>query len=498
MMEALVLSAVLVSGALVLRTCGLRGWGLLPLGFLTGTFLIVVVGAILVVFALPTRPSVMLGVLAVSALAAGSISWFRRDRILGRDWVVIGVGLLALTGAVFAFRDANLVSYHIDSFRYLASSGLLAADAYALATPDLLTKRLLAAPVMHSLAWLHEEQYVRSFSPLLMLALLGSVAWIVRQGYGQARGTFLQGRGAAVAIGIGLLLLVTNNRMVWNSFYINDHLFFAAAFLPACSLGWLLARGRSDLAPGMVAVAALGLAGLVVTRPEGFIAGAFALLPLFVQRSVPLWVRRVVLAAYGAATSSWYGYVALRSHSELGEIHFHTVGPLIVGLLALATIPALRWIRHALEHRNLLIALEVTLWLGLAAFAIRDSRILIRSLEATYLNVVAGEGSWGSSLVLLALLVVFVVLLNRDRTVVSLRFPLTAFVPTFFLIAYLQDSSYRVGHGDSLNRMLMQIVPLAVLYLLASLRSEEWRLDAPAGYEEAQAGVVREAKPVSR
>lgn len=497
MMEAAILAIVLLNGWAVLRACGLKGWGLLPLGFLAGTFLIVVLGAVLVVAGLPTRPSVILGLASLLALVL--LAW-RRANFTGSGLATLLLGLITLTGLVAILRANHLVSYHIDSFRYLTASGLLVEDAYSLASMNLLEKRLLAAPVMHSLAWLYGEQYVRSFSPLLMLALLGAIAWFARRGFQPATGTFLEGRGAAVAIGMGILLLVTNNRVVWNSFYVNDHLFFAAAFVPACALGWLLARGRSDLVPGLVALSALGLAGLVVTRPEGFIAGAFALLPMLVQGSIPTWVRTTLLGAYGLSTSLWFGYVAMVSRGFSGEIPLHTSGPLVVGIVALAGIGALRWLGTALERRSSLVTFELFLWLGLAVFTLRESAILMRSLEATYENVVAGEGAWGSSLVVLTLLVFFVILFNRDRSLAYLRFPVTAFVPTFFLIAYLQDSAYRVGHGDSLNRMLVQVVPLAVLYLLAALRSEQWQLDDPSDAGEAQTGSrgTHEVHPASR
>ena len=47
-----------------------------------------------------------------------------------------------------------------------------------------------------------------------------------------------------------------------------------------------------------------------------------------------------------------------------------------------------------------------------------------------------------------------------------LRFPLTTFVPFVFLMAYFREGSYRVGLADSLNRMIMHVVPLAILLLL--------------------------------
>ncbi|TVR86211.1 MAG: hypothetical protein EA416_15680, partial [Trueperaceae bacterium] len=44
------------------------------------------------------------------------------------------------------------------------------------------------------------------------------------------------------------------------------------------------------------------------------------------------------------------------------------------------------------------------------------------------------------------------------------------FLPQAFVIAYLRDAAYRVGGGDSLNRMLIQVVPLMVVFVVVSFQ----------------------------
>ena len=67
----------------------------------------------------------------------------------------------------------------------------------------------------------------------------------------------------------------------------------------------------------------------------------------------------------------------------------------------------------------------------------------------------------------LAGLVLAVLVLFRVPGQHYLRFPLTTFIPVAFLLAYLREGAYRVGYGDSLARMTMHVVPLAVLYVIA-------------------------------
>jgi hypothetical protein len=43
------------------------------------------------------------------------------------------------------------------------------------------------------------------------------------------------------------------------------------------------------------------------------------------------------------------------------------------------------------------------------------------------------------------------------------------------LLAYLREGAYREGPGDSLNRMLLQFVPIAILLVVSALATDRWR-----------------------
>ncbi len=57
---------------------------------------------------------------------------------------------------------------------------------------------------------------------------------------------------------------------------------------------------------------------------------------------------------------------------------------------------------------------------------------------------------------------------------IFLRFPLTTFLPLAFLLAYLRALPYRVGVADSLSRMFIQVVPLAILFVASAAASKGW------------------------
>ena len=79
---------------------------------------------------------------------------------------------------------------------------------------------------------------------------------------------------------------------------------------------------------------------------------------------------------------------------------------------------------------------------------------------------------------ILAALVIGVILLTDAPYRLLLRFPLTASIPMFLLFAFLRGSPYRVGETDSLNRMLIHIVPLAILFVVSAAASKRWGIQA--------------------
>jgi hypothetical protein len=89
-------------------------------------------------------------------------------------------------------------------------------------------------------------------------------------------------------------------------------------------------------------------------------------------------------------------------------------------------------------------------------------------------NLVLGEGNWGYSLVILALFVLVCAVAVRGGEIIFLRFPVTCFVPIAFLLVYFRGFPYRIGVGDSLNRISTHIVPLAVLFVIAAASSLRW------------------------
>jgi hypothetical protein len=137
-------------------------------------------------------------------------------------------------------------------------------------------------------------------------------------------------------------------------------------------------------------------------------------------------------------------------------------------LLLPASFLAPRWSPTGRAAGVTLWTAEGLLWLALLAAAVREPRTLVASVWHTGRNLLAGEGMWGLSLILLGLMVLAALILFRTPHQVFLRFPLTTYLPLVLLLAYLRGGAYRSGESDSLNRMWMHVVPLAVLFVIVA------------------------------
>lgn len=451
--------AVFAGGCLTVRLAGLAGWPILPLGLVAGVCLQLTIGLVQVVTPLPTTPALTLALTAGGPAGWWLVRWRHGHEVtLPVRYAVLS--LVTLAAVVAAVRPANLVKWHIDSLKYVMTGALLADGTYYRAEPtnDVVT-RLIGLPLLHAPARLAGEDYLRSIMLLLAVATVAMLVWFFRQGARE----HLDDRQLPLFAGLGALLLVTGNRFVSSAFYVNGHLLVALLLLTIAGCGWLLASGKGE--PALRLSQVLAIPALVVTRPEGAVLAGLALLPTLVSARVPVRHRAAALAVLGATIVVWQGFVVwLHAHRGV-EPPLSVAGMLGLGGLVLASA-GLVWRRGVPERIRWLVVAETGLWLALATFTVREPDVLVDSLRATIQNVVFGTGRWGATLVVLAGLVAGALLFTRFPGQASLRFPVTTFLPLGFLLAFLrEEGAYRANYTDSLSRMFMHVVPLAVLYV---------------------------------
>jgi hypothetical protein len=486
--ELLVVLLVFGGGCAVMRTAGVRGWGLPPLGFLAGVCLLVGVGFVQVTTGLPTTPYLTLAVVFAVPVGWWIVRW-RQGRAAAVP-VPLALGwVLAMGGAVAVFRAVNMFKWHPDSITYLMAGRLLAEGDYrSTASTELLTTRVLGVPLLHAPANLGGALYLRSITPLLTAATLLAVVWFLWQARRAGVGYL---RFAPVAAFAGLLLL-TNNRVFFSFFYLNGHLLVAACVLLVAASGWLLAAA-SDPVPrrALMALQILAIPGIVSTRPEGFLIAALVLLPTVLSAHIPRRHRSVVLAAFGGTLLLFAALQVSIFLDRDTRVPVSVAGAALLGVAALAAIPLLGW--TVIERRGgwLLAIAEAGIWLALVALAVRAPDTLWTSLHALYRNVFEGTGGYGLSIAALCGLLLLAWLLSPSVPhQAHLRFPLTTFLPFGLVLAYLREGAYRAADADSMNRMIIHVVPLAVLFLFAFLTGsgQTMRPAEPPSSSEAAPG----------
>jgi hypothetical protein len=251
--------------------------------------------------------------------------------------------------------------------------------------------------------------------------------------------------------------------------------------------GWLTARNaETDADPnvpqfGLIALQSIAIPALVVARAEGALLAALVLLPTLLCRHIAPKFRIFLLCVFGASVVAWNLFLLSALPEDLRK-PMQILPPLGVGALSLgvASLLGLPWVRKqfaTLEKQAplILIAAGATLWVALAASALWQPKLIQKSIDATVQNLFYGAGGWGYSLIALAILITVCAAIARGNDLIFLRFPVISYIPLGFLLAVFREGAYRVGPGDSLNRMWIHIVPLAILYVIAAVSSMSYR-----------------------
>ncbi len=466
LVDLLAAASMLVGGAFLLWSLGAKGWGVAPWGLAVGAFLTVGVGFLQAATPLPGSPILTMVVVVVAPVALWMIA--RRRGGATRVPPLLSLAAMASTAVTVAVHHlVHTFTFHVDSMEYLGVGALQVTDRYSLAViPDQIDKRFMAVSTLHAPAHLAGEYFLAGVTPLMATATVAIVAWLV---FTQARGTL--GRGGAIVIAaLGVAGLATMNRFDFHAVYLNGHLFFGMGLLAVAGASWLLVTGSNALGRAPVVVAALGSLFLVLTRAEGTFLALAAIIPAIAAPLVARRTRTVLLGSLGASTTAWYGFAtaikAARGY-PLG-----TSGVMVVAGVALCVAAAVVATgRTASFERKLPAVYEMGLLGVLVGMTCVNPGILRTSVRALYFNAFGWLSSWGFSLTMLLILMPLSLCAARGARLSALRMPLTMFFPIAMLLAYGRGSPYRIASADSLNRMLIEVVPLTVAFVLMAATS---------------------------
>jgi hypothetical protein len=313
---------------------------------------------------------------------------------------------------------------------------------------------------MHTFsAWLGKS-YLSGLQPMFALSFMASFFYLSYRSL-----TGLIGRKITA---ISLALLTTTAFfsayfVIFQAFYIHNNLIAAANFFIAVAACWLALREENK---AWLVFAMLGLAGFSLARIE---SPLFAIAFLSILLSAGQFSRRVRLAAglpYLGFMTLWYGKLILNMGQGSEIINPAMLGIMLAAMIVFAVllIASLNpWMeRFALPRLH--IFMLAVLALGLALAISLQPAHMLESMQATLQNMYR-YGNWEATWVVLLILLAFALIqpgLPRERIFLA---NIAGFFLLLFLLVFSRDP-YWLSWGDSANRMITAIAPVAFLYLL--------------------------------
>lgn len=444
---------------------------LAALGPIIGPSAFVLIGSALVVTAGYLVPVVTV---AATALILGALAISRRRRPDRRTLAAISLALLAIAGVGAITLTTAPTRLTPDSLQYIAIADMIAEPGGFDEIPgSMLAKRNLSTSVLHTLGSLDGQPYAASATPVMVAAGFATMAVAVWTALGGGEAD--RGRVALLTV-LSVLFALSSNRALYDAFYVNSHGLVMSCFLVVVVGGFL-----SPTRGGWLLAVSIAAAVIVPARPEGIILVSLGLLPVLTQPDLTALERVLVTMPTSLTAVLWFG-AGLWSRTP-GERAFDPTDPSVAGLLigiglvlvaTLAGRPRLfKWVKPAPW-----VAVGVMTAL-LALGYRREPELLLEGVSATAQNL-AGEGMWAVSWIVLGLLVagaLFSEGFENDRFFII---PIAGFGVMFWLLIYLREGSYRVGAGDSGNRILAHVFLVTVAYVAIAAGS----MNRPAGTDE--------------
>ncbi|MGF1667732.1 MAG: hypothetical protein ACFCVC_15850 [Acidimicrobiia bacterium] len=456
---------------------------LAALGPIIGLSAFVLIGTALVIIAGYMLPLVTA---VATALILGALATSHRRRPDRRTLAAVSLSILAVAAIGAVTLSTAPTRLTPDSLQYIAMADMIAEPGGFDQIPgSMLVKRNLSTSVLHTLGSLDGQPYAASATPVVVAAGFATLAVTVWTAL--TAGATTRGRIMALTV-LSVAFALSSNRALYDAFYVNSHGLVMACFLVVVVGGFL-----SPTSGGWLVAVSIAAAVIVPARPEGIILVSLGLLPVLTHPGLKPLERVLVTIPTSLTAILWFGAgLWSRAPGERGlDLADQSVGGALIGigLVLVATLagrPRLFvWLRPApwvaVGTMVAILALEYR----------REPDLLLGSLSATVQNM-AGEGMWGVSWIVLGVLAAGALFsdgFDNDRFFVI---PIAGFAVMFWLLIYLREGPYRVGAGDSGNRILAHIFLVTVTYVAVaagsryrSAAADDEAVSAPRARHEA-------------
>lgn len=369
--------------------------------------------------------------------------------------VLFTVGAIAL--ATFSVAKLSTDSHHIMRLAHLFGNGAPLDETVAAYVSD----RGVFTVLSYATGDLVDNEFLYALAPTVGLsyAMLLAVG-----GYRMARAAGASPRAATAAVSLALAALLSAYLPSYHLVYVHTNQ-GSALYLAAFALLVWLAEACDE--PAHLAPAFLCLTAFALHRIEAPIfAGLFVVMAIYPAR-LPRRALAAPFAAYTAVSCAWLARLAA---SVPVDSPFLSSGRALALAAATAACFAAWLAGGAPPLRRLVVFVPaltgaVVVIALVAAFLLRPAHMAM-SRDALLADLFGLElGAWGMTwwaVTGCAVLALFLPPLAAGRSM-FLGIPLAAGVT---LLLAVPRAPYRVGMGDSANRMFLHYLPVAMLYLV--------------------------------
>lgn len=459
----------------------LPGWFIVATGGLWGSVVMAVLTLAVLVAGLRLTPGLMIAL----ALTLTLISWGWRWRQTGSLGEVAAQGVhlplmlplaLIMMAAIAVLDQADLVFGTPDSYAFIGIGYDLVTEGMTQAAASPLTSFGSFVAVHQAYATFHPTlDMIVGFQPMLTLHL-GVVVAYVSSLISQRQG--LPPRLTGVVIFIGFALMATTYLGLGMAQFVHGNAAATVYLFVGVSFLWLaLLDGDNAGADEACRLtwwrfALLAFMGFTLTRIESPMFTLLFLTLALTLRSWPGSVRLGLVLPFVLLLLAWYLFlygVTLRDPGRLlSPTNLQLILAGFIGFaLFLVGLP-LRWVAPYTRYVPALTLVGLSgMWLF---FGWREPQIFQVSLVSWAQNLF-GLVAWWSLIWSLMVLVAWLTWDQRPplRYGALLALGSVGFILLVLILPHGRDAAYRVGWGDSGNRMMFHILPLIVLYLSLKL-----------------------------
>lgn len=398
-------------------------------------------------------------------LLAGLVAIAARRGRLARSlvWPIVGwtAGFALVAGVLTTF---NITRFSPDSYNFIMAAHALAADGLVHLAWSKMAERGVFHPIAHSMAPFVGYDYLYSYHLTLTASFVAAFALLLFQGLCRA-GDAQHGRGAGTRVVVVFLAtsaMMTTYIVTWHSSYIHGNLSGAIYLWMFVALFWLAELDEDTELATLSAVAMLGCA--LQRLESGVVVAIFLTLALAETRLASRSLARDFGIAI-AVTSAWLVLIAANASSLF-------VSPSkSAGIIVLMIAPFVYWrsgLWPKLRPRIAPLSLAAMV-IALAAAIVTAPELMSTAAGSLFENVFVVESMmWGYTPLLLIALAILVARAPRIRFDRIFAYGIPLLLLFIYTIVRLRGA-YRVGWGDSGNRMLLYAVPLLFFYFALRL-----------------------------